>query len=135
MDTKKIGRQTVRFSSPPSIAGYGSAVGQMEREGPLGQYFDFAGQDDTFGEKSWEKAETALQKKALNFALEKAGLQAGDLVYYVDDVKITSDSQLVKTIQSYQIGDTVEFTVIRENEPIKIKVKLQAAHEITSKDN
>ena len=66
---------------------------------------------------------------------KKAGLQAGDLVYYVDDVKITSDSQLVKTIQSYQIGDTVEFTVIRENEPIKIKVKLQAAHEITSKDN
>ena len=66
---------------------------------------------------------------------KKAGLQAGDLVYYVDDVKITSDSQLVKTIQSYQMGDTVEFTVIRENEPIKIKVKLQAAHEITSKDN
>lgn len=81
MDTKKIGRQTVRFSSPPSIAGYGSAVGQMEREGPLGQYFDFAGQDDTFGEKSWEKAETALQKKALNFALEKAGLQADQLDY------------------------------------------------------
>ncbi len=81
MDTKKIGRQTVRFSSPPSIAGYGSAVGQMEREGPLGHYFDFAGQDDTFGEKSWEKAETALQKKALTFALEKAGLQADQLDY------------------------------------------------------
>ena len=81
METKKIGRQTVCFTSPPSIAGFGSAVGTKEGQGPLGQCFDFAGDDDTFGEKSWEKAETAMQKKALSFALDKAGIQTDQLDY------------------------------------------------------
>ena len=73
MDTKKIGQQTVCFASPPSIAGFGNAVGKKEGQGPRASYFDCVGKDDTFGEKSWEKAETAMQKKALNNALEKAG--------------------------------------------------------------
>lgn len=74
MDMKKLGRQTVRFASPPSIAGFGNAVGQKERDGPLGPYFDLAGEDDTFSQPSWEKAETAMQKQALAFALERAGI-------------------------------------------------------------
>lgn len=81
MDTKKIGQQTVRFAAPPSIAGYGNAVGKKEGQGPLASYFDYTGQDDSFLEKSWEKAETAMQKMALNYALEKAGLQPGQLDY------------------------------------------------------
>ncbi|MCI8829168.1 MAG: stage V sporulation protein AD [Ruminiclostridium sp.] len=81
MDTKKIGRQTVRFAAPPSIAGYGNAVGKKEGQGPLASYFDYTGQDDAFSEKSWEKAETAMQKKALGYALEKAGLQTEQLDY------------------------------------------------------
>ncbi|MDO4515973.1 MAG: stage V sporulation protein AD [Bacillota bacterium] len=81
MDTKKIGQQTVCFASPPSIAGFGSAVGKKEGQGPLAACFDFVGTDDTFGEKSWEKAETAMQKKALAFALETAGVTAKELDY------------------------------------------------------
>ena len=76
---KKLGRQTVRFASPPSIAGFGNAVGQKERDGPLGPYFDLAGEDDTFSQPSWEKAETAMQKQALAFALERAGITADQL--------------------------------------------------------
>lgn len=78
---KKLGRQTVRFASPPSIAGFGNAVGQKERDGPLGPYFDLAGEDDTFSQPSWEKAETAMQKQALAFALERAGITADQLDY------------------------------------------------------
>lgn len=81
MDTKKIGGQTVRFNSPPVILGFGNAVGQKEGQGPLAKYFDFVGKDDTFGEKSWEKAETSMQKKALAIALEKAGLETSQLDY------------------------------------------------------
>lgn len=78
---KKLGRQTVRFASPPSIAGFGNAVGQKERDGPLGPYFDLAGEDDTFSQPSWEKAETAMQKQALAFALERAGITVDQLDY------------------------------------------------------
>ena len=81
MDTKKLGRQTVRLTSPPSIAGFGSAVGKKEGQGPLGRCFDFASQDDSFAEKSWEKAEAAMQKQALSYALDKAGISSDQLDY------------------------------------------------------
>lgn len=58
---------------------------------------------------------------------KKAGLKAGDLVYYIDDVKITDSSVLLKEIQSHRIGDVVEFTVVRENNMKKIKVELEDA--------
>ena len=60
---------------------------------------------------------------------KKAGLKAGDLVYYIDDVKVTDSSVLLKEIQSHEIGDTVEFTIVRDNDMKKIKVKLQAAQQ------
>ncbi|MBQ7703346.1 MAG: PDZ domain-containing protein, partial [Firmicutes bacterium] len=53
-----------------------------------------------------------------------AGLKPGDLVYYLDDTKITSSSQLIALIQNHQIGDVVTFTVVRNNEIIKCDVEL-----------
>ncbi len=81
MELKKLGAQTIRFSAPPSIQGFGNAVGQKEGEGPLGRYFDYIDTDDRFGEDSWEKSETEMQQKALSFALKAAGLQTNDLDY------------------------------------------------------
>ena len=66
---------------------------------------------------------------------KKAGLKAGDLIYYLDDVKITDTSTLLNTIQSHQVGDIVEFTVVRYNEIKKIKVKLQSSHEAAGNSN
>lgn len=66
---------------------------------------------------------------------KKAGLKAGDLIYYLDDVKITDTSTLLNTIQSHQVGDIVEFTVVRGNEIKKIKVKLQSSHEAAGNSN
>ena len=76
MTTKKLGRQTVALANPPSFAGHANVVGKKEGEGPLRNSFDYIASDDTFGEASWEKAESAMQKQALALALDKAG-QAG----------------------------------------------------------
>lgn len=81
MATKRIGAQTVAFTSPPAILCYGNVVGKKEGEGPLANSFDHIEQDDTFGEKTWEKAETTMQKMALSNALDKAGLTVSDLNY------------------------------------------------------
>ena len=81
MTTKKIGKQTVALAQPPSIAGYANVVGKKEGEGPLRSSFDHIEQDDTFGEKSWEKAESAMQKMALASALGKAGRTAAGIDY------------------------------------------------------
>ena len=56
---------------------------------------------------------------------KKAGLQKGDMIYYVDDVKITDSSVLLKTIQEHKIGDTVTFTVVRGSDILKCDVQLE----------
>ena len=79
MTTKKLGKQTVAFANPPSIAGHANVVGKKEGEGPLASSFDFISEDDTFGESTWEKSESAMQKQALSSALEKAKQPASRL--------------------------------------------------------
>ncbi|MCI5703609.1 MAG: stage V sporulation protein AD [Oscillospiraceae bacterium] len=81
MPTKKLGSQTVALAEPPAIIGHANVVGKKEGDGPLADSFDHIEQDDTFGEKSWEKAETAMQKLALAKALDKAGQAASNLDY------------------------------------------------------
>lgn len=76
---KKIGKRTIELENKPNIISYGSAVGKKEHEGPLSDEFDFYTVDSFFGEKSFEKAESKLQKTAINIALEKAGLKPYDI--------------------------------------------------------
>lgn len=56
---------------------------------------------------------------------QKAGLKKGDLIYYLDDTKITSSAQLVGLIQKHEVGDVVTFTVVRDNELMKMDVELE----------
>ena len=53
MTSKKLGKQTVAFASPPTIAGCATVVGKKEGEGPLAASFDLIQKVDTFGEASW----------------------------------------------------------------------------------
>ena len=59
----------------------GSIVGKKEFEGPLGNLFDMAGEDNLFGEQTWEAAESRMQKEACVLALEKAGIDAKEVRY------------------------------------------------------
>ena len=76
---KKIGRRTLEFSEKIKVASYGNIVGKFEGEGPLSKYFDMIVNDEYFGEKTYEKAETKMQKTALNSALQKGILKITDL--------------------------------------------------------
>ena len=64
MTTKKIGAQTAALANPPSFAGWANVAGKKEGEGPLADTFDYIDGDDTFGESTWEKSESAMQKQA-----------------------------------------------------------------------
>lgn len=79
MDDLHIGTQSVRFDAPPSILSFAAIGGKKEQEGPLASYFDFLSGDTTFGQKSWEKAESELQKRALDTALHKLDVKYKDL--------------------------------------------------------
>ena len=81
MNSKRLGRRTVALSAPPSVLACACVGGKFEGQGPLGACFDELGKDSFFGESTWEKAESAMQKRALSRALDKARLKAGDLDY------------------------------------------------------
>ena len=78
MNSKLLGRQTVALSAPPSVLGFAAVGGKFESQGPLSDCFDLLDTDAFFGQETWEQGESAMQKKALQIALEKAGLQAAD---------------------------------------------------------
>ena len=79
MTSKKLGSQTVMLENPPSLIGYACVVGKKEGEGPLSDSFDCIAPDDTLGESTWEKSESAFQKQALALALDKASQSASSL--------------------------------------------------------
>lgn len=74
-----IGSQSIRFGTPPYLISSGSVAGSKESEGPLGKLFDMVNQDDLFGAKTWEEAESNMQKEACVLALGKAHMKPEDV--------------------------------------------------------
>ncbi|MGN0714073.1 MAG: stage V sporulation protein AD [Anaerovoracaceae bacterium] len=83
---KKIGKQSMMFHSGAYLRGRGTVVGKKEGEGPLADCFDLILQDDMYGEKSWEKAESKMLKEAMMRAVQRAGLSKEDI-----DVMLSGD--------------------------------------------
>ena len=85
---ERKGSYTIQLSNRPMILSYAAVVGKKEGEGPLGNVFDRVFEDTTLNEKTWEKAESDMQKEAVTCALNKAALSpsqvqhifAGDLL-------------------------------------------------------
>lgn len=73
------GVQSIEFARAPYIVASASIAGKKESEGPLGKMFDVVGKDDLFGEKTWEEAESTLQKEACLLALQKAKMGTEDV--------------------------------------------------------
>ena len=74
-----LGKQSICFEQPAYVLSSASVVGKKEGEGPLKDYFDKIHEDPALGEENWETAESAMQKEALELAVQKAGLQNSQL--------------------------------------------------------
>ena len=81
MNNKRIGKRTVVLQNPPAIRACACIGGKLEGEGPLAQCFDELCPDSFFGQKTWEKAESAMQQRVVTGALRKAKLKPSDLDY------------------------------------------------------
>lgn len=64
-------RKIVKFERAPRILSSASVVGKKESNGPLSEYFDFHDASDRFGQKTFEQAESEMQRLSLNLALAK----------------------------------------------------------------
>ena len=71
------------ISLDASVLSAASVVGYLERQGPIGQCFDFYDDKksggDRFGQDTFERAESEMQRIALNGALGKCGLREEEL--------------------------------------------------------
>ena len=64
MEAAHQGKRSMVFPQPPVLLSYASVAGKKEAQGPLGDTFDVTSMDTKFGQKTWEKAETQMQKTA-----------------------------------------------------------------------
>ena len=76
---KKIGKQTIKFDNPPTILDCASIVGPKEAQGPLAEYFDQTLEDEFWGEKTWEKAESKIIKETVNTVISKSGVPSDQI--------------------------------------------------------
>ena len=77
--SKRKGTQSIIFEVPPRVFSSFSIVGDTEAKGPLGSCFDLVINDDTWGEKSWEKAESKMFERSVQMAAEKSNISLSDI--------------------------------------------------------
>lgn len=80
-DNQQKGAQSIEFSRCPYLISSASVVGKKEGQGPLRKMFDVVGQDDLFGENTWEEAESTMQKEACLLAMGKAHISQNQVRY------------------------------------------------------
>lgn len=78
---KKIGTQTFKLDNPVTILDTASIVGKKEADGPMAKYFDVCLEDEFFGEKTWEKAESKIIKSAIETVIRKSNIPISDIDY------------------------------------------------------
>ena len=76
---KKIGNQSYMLEKPVAILNAATIVGPKEKDGPLNKYFDMCVEDEFWGEKSWEKAESKFIKETANTVISKSNIASSDL--------------------------------------------------------
>jgi len=76
---KKLGIQSIKFDNPITINQTASIVGPKESQGPMAGYFDKCLEDEFWGEKTWEKAESKIIKEAVNINIAKSGLPSNQI--------------------------------------------------------
>lgn len=76
-----LGKQSIKFETPPYILATANIVGKKEGEGPLGKLFDVVSEDDLFGAETWEEAESTMQNKVATWAIKNAKLTKEQIRY------------------------------------------------------
>ncbi|MCD7868395.1 MAG: stage V sporulation protein AD [Clostridiales bacterium] len=73
------GASSFSFPEPVYVESTASIVSKKEGEGPLAGYFDRICPDPMSGTKTWEGAESALQRETASLAIQKAGYSPKDI--------------------------------------------------------
>lgn len=100
MSESTIKNSTISLSRAPSVAGFASVAGRKEGEGPLRARFDEIVPDAHAGQKSWEQAESAMLRRALDLACSRSALPGG-----VPECLLAGDLQNQCAASAYALRD------------------------------
>lgn len=97
---KKIGRNSLIFDDV-FIENTSVVTGPKEKDGPIGNYYDYSYDNNYCNEKTWEKAEIALVKKAFEIVCIKEKLGPNEI-----DVMFGGDLNNQIAISTYAMRNT-----------------------------
>ena len=134
---KKIGSQTFKLDNPVTILETASIVGKKEADGPMAKYFDVCLEDEFYGEKTWEKAESKMIKTAIETVIRKSDLSVSSIDYlFAGDLlnQCISSSFGIAMVRSCMIMDDVMYGVMfnakmdifSKDPPVNAEKKLNA---------
>lgn len=86
---------------------------------------DFGGWGDFFGFGGGNQQQLGVYIAEVNSSeAKKAGFKEGDLVYSVDGTIIDCFDTLKSIVQKHKVGDTLKYTIVRNNQELKLNLKL-----------
>jgi len=62
--------------------------------------------------------------RVISEGAKKAGFEEGDMLYFLEDIRIEKPSDLTDGLMKYKVGDSVKVTVVRGNDIIDLTVVL-----------
>ncbi|WP_277673672.1 stage V sporulation protein AD [Piscibacillus halophilus] len=71
----KIGKQSWQFNQGVYVQAAGTVTGPREKQGPLGEFYDYSFDELHCNEKNWESAERALLQKSIDICLGKTNIR------------------------------------------------------------
>ena len=80
----RVGKQTWQFDNiPVYVQATATVAGQLESEGPLGQYFDVRFDHDRVDGDTWEHSEQRFFSQAAELAMEKANVAIDEVSHLI----------------------------------------------------
>lgn len=115
INSTRIGKQTLVFSSRPAILSYASVVGPKEGRGPLSEGFDMIMEDAANHESSYEMAEYKMILDAAERCMDKAGIDkedvdiflGGDLLNQIISTSLTARALSIPLLGLYGACSTM----------------------------
>lgn len=77
--SEKLSGCTYKLSNTPCISTSACVGGKMEQQGPMHDCFDYTSEDEYFGTETYEQAESLMQRKAIELALDKNQMQSDSI--------------------------------------------------------
>jgi len=124
-----IGINTLLSSSSGSSAGIGFAINSNYAVKIANQLIESGSAEHpllgvSIVQSTNGEAGAVVAQVTKGSSAEEAGIQANDIIIGVDDMAVSSPTELMVQVRSHEIGDEVTLTIKRDGKEQQVKVKL-----------